>query len=678
MAPARRTRRAATPKPANEAENPYLPSVDTQQSFSYGSTNTPVLPRQLGANASANAEDLAAILDADIRPRVTESAGFSQIENEARNSPEKQRLTRGQRRAGSVLSARESMSPAREIGRQRTPENQLMSTLREASGEPEEPLDHLADAIERSSISWNTERHLLPTEQPQPSQSNLHGAPRVPLGWPRPGRQNEQLTVPMSPSRASSISVRWPLPSPGAAHLSPRSQTHLQAQAQRSRETAERIERGAAMGVPVGSPVGVLQPATATVLRPTRTSTRVDTAAAAMSTASEQPDTPKSEHTPASSRRATPSPAPPTAFTGFSYPTLSGIPFSISHLVTILLTLMVAFSAYIVRDDIKFIAQSIHFPCSPCKGHSLTPIQNYTDAMDRIFSTVDRRLTSMTNDIISLKEEWNKRPPPPPPPPANPLEPRRANFFALGMGALVDPYLTSPTKSSTGGFMQRFHRYAAGIRPGPPPVAALTQWDEVGDCWCAATTNGKAQLAVLLGRPIVPDEVIIEHIPREATLDPGSAPQTMEMWAEYKLAPPRVARKRNSAPSTSRSPSSLPPSDPSDLPDASDLPSDPLADPPTPSDHQSLYTTVMDGLKTVYPDDHPSTYSNDIALGPSFFRVGTWTYDINAEHHIQRFRLQAVIDLPNARVQRVVVRVTSNWGGRQHTCLYRVRLHGHL
>jgi hypothetical protein len=76
-----------------------------------------------------------------------------------------------------------------------------------------------------------------------------------------------------------------------------------------------------------------------------------------------------------------------------------------------------------------------------------------------------------------------------------------------------------------------------------------------------------------------------------------------------------------------------------------------------------------------YPDEPDEAFSYYPQLGPSFFRLGKWEYDLDAEQNIQRFKLDAVINIPGLRVQRVAVRTVSNWGG-PFTCLYRVRLHG--
>ncbi|DAA73553.1 TPA_exp: Uncharacterized protein A8136_4582 [Trichophyton benhamiae CBS 112371] len=664
MAPPRRTRRL-TPSAAggasNEADNPYLPSIETQQTFSYGGSATPALPRPLGSLPAANtAADVAASIEAAItrparpaRPAarpLTESAGFHQIEDEARKSPEKQRVTRGQQRRA------ESMTPPREPVRRMTPDIQLMGSLREASGEPEDhdqqqqqqqqqqeqqsddPVDLLADAIDGSSISWNTERHLLANERPAFGLT----------GWPRPTSMRPQ----MSPSQASSTSIHQTTQQQYQQQQHPRQQQSLQkhhyqqlrGQPQRSRATAERIERGIAIGPPVGL---------TTITTTTNNNNNAATTASPSvrpETPSDQPaaiHTPQSEHTPASSR-------PPSALDNAAAPTSPTSPspstspsgvtnFGFMHVVCILLSIMMALNGYLLRDEIASAARSIIY--SPSGHYGMA---NCTESISQMMAAVDQRLTSMTKDISFLKQEVNKATtsPPPPKPPVNPLEPRRPNFFSLGFGATVDPYLSSPTLSSTTSYLDRLRRLAGGIRPGPSHVSALQPWDDIGDCWCASTTSitstttsstttskkeNRIQLAVELGRPIVPEEVIVEHMPREATLDNGAAaPQLMELWGEFS--------------------------------DSSSVNSD----------------EVRSALAAVWPGEAESAYAHEPSLGPSFVRLGRWQYDIHAAHHIQRFTIaaSAVHDLP--ATSKVVVVARSNWGRREYTCLYRLRLHGRL
>lgn len=665
MAPPRRTRRltlSAAGGASNEADNPYLPSIETQQTFSYGGSATPALPRPLGSLPAANtAADVAASIEAAItrparpaRPAarpLTESAGFHQIEDEARKSPEKQRVTRGQQRRA------ESMTPPREPVRRMTPDIQLMGSLREASGEPEDhdqqqqqqqqqqeqqqqpddPVDLLADAIDGSSISWNTERHLLANERPAFGLT----------GWPRPTSMRPQ----MSPSQASSTSIHQTTQQQYQQQQHPRQQQSLQkhhyqqlrGQPQRSRATAERIERGIAIGPPVGL----------TTITTTTNNNAATTASPSVrpETPSDQPaaiHTPQSEHTPASSRppSALDNAAAPTSPTSPSTSTSpSGVTnFGFMHVVCILLSIMMALNGYLLRDEIASAARSIIY--SPSGHYGMA---NCTESISQVMAAVDQRLTSMTKDISFLKQEVNKATTSPPPalPKANPLEPRRPNFFSLGFGATVDPYLSSPTLSSTTSYLDRLRRLAGGIRPGPSHVSALQPWDDIGDCWCASTTSitstssttstttskkeNKIQLAVELGRPIVPEEVIVEHMPREATLDNGAAaPQLMELWGEFS--------------------------------DSSSVNSD----------------EVRSALAAVWPGEAESAYAHEPSLGPSFVRLGRWQYDIHAAHHVQRFTIaaSAVHDLP--ATSKVVVVARSNWGRREYTCLYRLRLHGRL
>ncbi|EFQ97044.1 hypothetical protein MGYG_00088 [Nannizzia gypsea CBS 118893] len=574
MAPQRRTRRAtptAAAPAAPEAENPFLPSIETQQSFAYGSS-TPALPRRLGSHPSANnAEEVAATLSM--------SAGFHQIEDEARRSPEKQR------RAESVLSGREtSLSPApRETIRRLTPDIQLMGSLREASGEPEDHQDEhrhqhqhqhqqhhqqhhqqdddaeadlLADAIDGSSISWNTERHLLATEQQQVSRrpANL-GFPNWPARATAATAARRTAGPPMSPSQASSTSIQL-------QHL--QRQQHLQhhqlrGQPQRSRATAERIERGTAIGRPVTTTTTAAGIATTTSLSP---SGRRESASDG-----ERVDTPQSEHTPSSSR-------PPSAqdiLTPISPSTSSssGLRLGFSHVITILLTVMVALNGYLLRDEIASAAKSIYLPG---RGSSSLTGSNCTENISQMMTAVEQRLTTMTKDITLLKQEVSKVP--------------EVN---------QNPHQSDKIKS-----------------------------------------QNKIQLAVELGQAIVPEEVIVEHMPREATLDNGAAaPQLMELWGEYEEA-------------------------------EKDEP-------------------LKERLARVWPGEPQSAYVNEPSLGPSFVRLGRWRYDIHHPHsqhqhdhqyhHIQRFPVQAS-SVIERKTKRVVVVARTNWGQREYTCIYRVRLHG--
>ena len=195
------------------------------------------------------------------------------------------------------------------------------------------------------------------------------------------------------------------------------------------------------------------------------------------------------------------------------------------------------------------------------------------------------------------------------------LQHGKPNYFSTGLGAAVISRITSPTLATSvvsAPVMRVLQRFVAS--PNNPPDTALQSWEEPGDCWCAAPNeagNGKAQLGIQLGEPMLPTQITIEHLPRSSA--PGddirSAPQTVEVWVESK--------------------------------------------------EPALVRFAFDGERC---DDGPEGWQC----------LGKVRYDRNGANHVQTFLLDGEAQTP---VDKVLLRVTSNWGA-DHTCLYRVRLHG--
>ncbi|KAL9120939.1 MAG: hypothetical protein Q9187_002509 [Circinaria calcarea] len=219
------------------------------------------------------------------------------------------------------------------------------------------------------------------------------------------------------------------------------------------------------------------------------------------------------------------------------------------------------------------------------------------------------------------------------------------NYFSAGLGAVVNPYLTSPTKQivSTLSWKKWFiySAFRLNLPVSPPPIEALGPWDDIGDCWCAPrnaeNSGGKLQLAVLLPRTITPTELVIEHIPKGATLDSGSAPRGIELWAQI---------------------------------------NDPMK--------REAVTNAMFSLLP-YEETQPSELERNAdrfqanrALDESWIRIGMGRYDLFGKRHIQTLRVPIDLEHFGVKTNQVAVRVVSNWGDSDHVCLYRLKLHGHL
>ncbi|RHZ66509.1 uncharacterized protein CDV56_108977 [Aspergillus thermomutatus] len=256
--------------------------------------------------------------------------------------------------------------------------------------------------------------------------------------------------------------------------------------------------------------------------------------------------------------------------------------------------------------------------------------------------------------------------------------PKKPNFLSIGTGVLVDPRMTSPTYGEKTSRLPKWLQDRLSDWSTDPvpkrnsPLTALVPWDGVGDCWCSAPRNGVSQLALHLSRPIVPEEVVVEHIPKHATLNPGAAPKEMELWVQYAVNKSTSSDLPTEAGSAAWYKSYL-----NWLLSFESKVLETEYQSPMLSERFSLHDYIMGYLRPAYHNEPESAYWNATTLGPTFYRVGKWKYDIHRHHHIQEFSLDAIIDQPDIRVDRVAFRVNSNWGAN-FTCFYRLKLYGHL
>ncbi|KAL4867520.1 hypothetical protein BDV12DRAFT_171082 [Aspergillus spectabilis] len=286
------------------------------------------------------------------------------------------------------------------------------------------------------------------------------------------------------------------------------------------------------------------------------------------------------------------------------------------------------------------------------------------DALSHQVVKLGSQVTSLSKDVSSVRTELSKAPQPTTIyqyPSRGRQETVRTNFLSIGHGVIIDPYMTSPSIGVPRTWLQRFYMWIARENHilTQPPLAALTSWEDFGECWCSAPREGMSQLAILLGRRMVPEDVIVEHMPKTATLTPEVAPQKMELWVRYRYVgkDARPYRRTVSSFFLRWLPKNIAGQDNLD------------------PDSKKLRGPVMQALRLAWVGEPDKAFSDDELLGPHFYRVGKWTYDINDGNHVQKFPLTAMIDSDQVRVDKVVFRVNSNWGANE-TCIYRLKLHG--
>lgn len=194
------------------------------------------------------------------------------------------------------------------------------------------------------------------------------------------------------------------------------------------------------------------------------------------------------------------------------------------------------------------------------------------------------------------------------------------NFWSTNLGAHYDPRHTSPTYPSQISWFRVAYSKLPLISNAfqSPPSRALMPWTEAGDCWCAAVDKkGYASLSIRTPTWVIPSYFRIEHLPAVYGLDNDSAPKTIELWVE---------------------------------------------------------TEETMNEKKVYPD-----IGCDVQNRPR----RKWMHCVMKEEFdpqasVQTWSLvKAGFDLEYG-FRRAIVRVTSNRGGSDATCLYRVVLGGEI
>ncbi|KYK61353.1 hypothetical protein DCS_02495 [Drechmeria coniospora] len=211
----------------------------------------------------------------------------------------------------------------------------------------------------------------------------------------------------------------------------------------------------------------------------------------------------------------------------------------------------------------------------------------------------------------------------------------QVNYFSVGAGAVIDAVHSSPVYDP---FSHPFYFPAAqkteGLRAPRAPIAALLPWQDEGDCFCASRALSRrgnpygASLAVQLAHRIIPTHLVVEHILPGATTDPGARPREIEVYADMTDLALRESVENFSAAHFPRS-------------DADD----------------------WDYTPAAFPD--------------RFVKIAQFVYEGAELHdgvHVARFSSELLA--MGAATDHMIVRAVSNYGAKNQTCFYRVRMYG--
>lgn len=272
----------------------------------------------------------------------------------------------------------------------------------------------------------------------------------------------------------------------------------------------------------------------------------------------------------------------------------------------------------------KITSMNLSQPSTPPAEIDLSHLKALKDSTSTQFKHLKSRLDAMESTYNRLAKKA-KTPT---------LAERKTNLFSPGSGLMVDPHLTSPTfdrspmkKKRLARWHERWRGHVDSIQNGP--ISAFMPWEDMGDCWCTPSSGGKAQIVVHLAKPIIPKELVVEHLPRDATLQIGSAPKDIELWARFPDTSRRNAIKRGAL--------------------QYDI-------------HQNVVAEPSEKLIR--------------SLDDTWVRIGQWKYDINGPSNVQAFEIRVPLEDFEAPVSQLAFRSTSSWGPVKNVCLYRLKLHG--
>ncbi|KAJ1946368.1 hypothetical protein GGF37_001206 [Kickxella alabastrina] len=242
----------------------------------------------------------------------------------------------------------------------------------------------------------------------------------------------------------------------------------------------------------------------------------------------------------------------------------------------------------------------------------------------------------------------------------------KTDFALMSAGARIIPGLTSPTfEPRVRGLVRNLFR-VFGSTSSLPPATVLDPSTHIGECWPMRGSSG--QVAVHLAAPIDITEFALEHVPKAMAIDWRSAPRSVEVWG-YVLQTNASGSSSASASASAFESASTPA----------------FAD--SASFDQRLDNREPAPVTSAEPASHaivnPPFAASGLASGAALGKLtllATYEYTPSDAEPVQ-----IIPTLPQAegrhsdgtiRARTVILKINSNWGHPDHTCIYRFRVHG--
>lgn len=209
----------------------------------------------------------------------------------------------------------------------------------------------------------------------------------------------------------------------------------------------------------------------------------------------------------------------------------------------------------------------------------------------------------------------------------------RVDYFSPQNGAVVVPSLTSPLKKRKVRGLKSLFVSEVEFKREIPIVGPF---QDLKKKWCAPSRHGKAQITVSLAALMAPGTLVVRQEPHQvALLDPSTYPKELELWVEILNPEARAAIAQRI---------------------------------------EELHPGIMQNPVRQFGRQLDQAQS----LPETFVPIGRFTYWIGAHATAdQRFTVDINISEFNSEsTNRAAVRVNSNWGDTDETCVHELKLHG--
>ena len=292
----------------------------------------------------------------------------------------------------------------------------------------------------------------------------------------------------------------------------------------------------------------------------------------------------------------------------------------------IMAVLLFGFVGYNIPLIIAYFSNMTTFlPTAPgSQNVSNVTLHDYL-LLKRRVDQVEQRLYQMPTQITS----------------SSPDNLQQINWFTPGFEAKIDPSLSSPTTTHCDPtwqpwpFGKYFGQSCPQLEISPPHMMALQGWDDpIRERWCAPRSGGKLQLAIRTFRPILPIELVVEYAAKQ-TSPPShmkTAPKEIELWIRV--------------------------------------------------DDDDARFKVANAILQWYPelwetsDPQGRTLNLRRNLDQRWVPVGRWIYNIYGQSNVQTLKIQTPLLEFGVSTSNFAVRVNSNWGNVDFSCINRFRMHG--